>query len=172
MGLEIEVRWTLGHEGITENERADAKAKKVAGRESRMRELLLIPLRRKVPVGKSAAYQGYTKKVQKWSAKWFASSPRYHHMRQIDPSMLSSKFRKDTCDLTCRQMSLLIQLRSGHVPLNKHLHRIGKVDSPKSLACQVSNKTVHHFLVTCPKYAPQWRLLEGNLQQPGRSEPC
>jgi len=34
VGLEIKVRWTLGHEGITENERVDAEAKKTASGES------------------------------------------------------------------------------------------------------------------------------------------
>ena len=134
-----------------------------------MRELLPIPLRKKIPVGKSTAYQGYTKKVQKSLEEWFANSLRYHCMREIEWSMLSSKFRKDMHNLTHRQMSILVQLRSGHAPLNKHLHQLGKAESPRFLACQVSNETVHHFLVACPKYASQWRLLEGKLWRAARS---
>jgi len=167
--LELKVRWMPGNEGITGKERADVEAKKVASGETSAQELLPIPLRQKIPVGKSVAYQGYMKKIQKSSAEWFTNSLRYHHMREIDRSIPSSKLRKDTHDLTCRQMSLLVQLRLGHAPLNKHLHQIGKAKSPRCPVCRASDKTVHHFLVTCPKYVSQWRLLEGKLWRAARS---
>ncbi|KAG2749477.1 hypothetical protein P692DRAFT_201650334, partial [Suillus brevipes Sb2] len=59
----------------------------------------------------------------------------------------------------------LFQLRSGHVPLNKYLHRISKSKSP-SPRCQQCNEreeTVHHFLVSCPKYARQSATLRNEI---------
>ncbi|KAH7918413.1 hypothetical protein BV22DRAFT_985058, partial [Leucogyrophana mollusca] len=58
-----------------------------------------------------------------------------------------------------RHTSLLFQLRSNHVPLNKHLHKIGALDvepsSPTCRACGDREETVHHFILTCPAYARQ-----------------
>jgi len=83
--------------------------------------------------------------------------------------MPSPKFRKDTWHLSRRQAALLIQLRTGHVPLNKHLHRIGRVVSPKCPACPECDESVHHFLFICPRYAAQRRQLEAQLRRAARS---
>lgn len=45
-----------------------------------------------------------------------------------------------------------MSLCTGHAPLNKHLHRIGKIESPYCLHCWQTEETVHHFLLLCPFY--------------------
>jgi len=40
----------------------------------------------------------------------------------------------------------------GHAPLNKHLHRIGKAESPLCPHSQHAEETIHHFLISCPFY--------------------
>jgi hypothetical protein len=50
---------------------------------------------------------------------------------------------------TCAQTSLITQLRTGHIPLNGHLHRIKRATSPICPACLKADKTVHHFLFDC-----------------------
>lgn len=45
-----------------------------------------------------------------------------------------------------------MQLRTGHAPLNKHLHTIGKADTPICPACNEHRETVMHYLVDCPAY--------------------
>ncbi|KAG2036260.1 hypothetical protein BDR03DRAFT_866465, partial [Suillus americanus] len=47
----------------------------------------------------------------------------------------------------------LFQLRTGHVPLNKHLHRISKAPSPTCTACHQKNESVYHFILECPAHA-------------------
>ncbi|KAG1889092.1 uncharacterized protein F5891DRAFT_900102, partial [Suillus fuscotomentosus] len=59
--------------------------------------------------------------------------------------------------------SLLFQLCSGHAPLNKHLHCIAKVPSPKCQQCGEREETVHHFIITCPKYTTQCLALQLEL---------
>ena len=44
----------------------------------------------------------------------------------IDPSLPSDKYLKITNSLNRGQISILTQLRTGHAPINKRLHRIRK----------------------------------------------
>ncbi|KAJ7271397.1 hypothetical protein B0H12DRAFT_1003869, partial [Mycena haematopus] len=46
----------------------------------------------------------------------------------------------------------LLQLRTGHVPLAKHLHRIRKADSPICPLCRQADESVAHFLLHCPHH--------------------
>ncbi|KAF8154922.1 hypothetical protein B0H34DRAFT_642061, partial [Crassisporium funariophilum] len=53
----------------------------------------------------------------------------------------------------------LIQIRSGHIPLNEHLCRMGKTDSRKCPNCRErrngrrADETAQHFLFECNKFA-------------------
>ncbi|KAH9939718.1 uncharacterized protein BXZ73DRAFT_36246, partial [Epithele typhae] len=46
----------------------------------------------------------------------------------------------------------LIQLRSGHAPLNAHLFRIKRADSALCPACKFAPETVLHYLILCPRW--------------------
>jgi len=162
----LEIWWTPGHEGIKENERADEEAKRVARGNSSPDDQLPCTHRGKIKTSRSAVRQSYSKKLKNEAAKQFASSPRYLQLQEINPSTLSSKFRKDTEHLLCEQTTILIQLRMGHIPLSKYLHRIGKTNSPMCHTCSHQRETVHYYLMTCPAYMEQRRQLE---QQVGRA---
>ncbi|KAG1741579.1 hypothetical protein EDD22DRAFT_786698 [Suillus occidentalis] len=45
-----------------------------------------------------------------------------------------------------------MQSRTGHAPLNKHLHRIKSADSSICPACENSEETMRHIVITCPAY--------------------
>ena len=83
-------------------------------------------------------------------------------MDRIDNQMPSKTYRKLAERLPRRQASILIQLRTEHVPLQKYLHRIKKVDSPMCEQCGATPETVYHFLRECPAYEEQRRRLDGN----------
>ena len=51
-----------------------------------------------------------------------------------------------------RHASLLIQLQTGHIALNKHMYKIGKADTLTCQQCQEKDKSVHHYLFQCPAY--------------------
>ncbi|KAF8870222.1 hypothetical protein BD779DRAFT_1455804 [Infundibulicybe gibba] len=53
----------------------------------------------------------------------------------------------------------MIQLRTGHVPLNQHLHRIKKTDSPLCPNCEVYEETVKHLMLDCSSYDAARRRL-------------
>ncbi|KAG1810870.1 uncharacterized protein BJ212DRAFT_1250973, partial [Suillus subaureus] len=56
-----------------------------------------------------------------------------------------------------------IFLRTGHAPLNKHLHHIRKSDSPSCPHCPGVNETVHHYLLECLHFRHDCHTLIGAL---------
>src|SRR5882724_5273091 len=116
-----------------------------------------------VLVSRSVEHQTHLKRLGAKMASEFTRSPRCQGLRSIDPSMPLRNFRKATQDLPWGQASLLIQLRTGHILLQKYLHKIGKVNSPTCPACCIHNETVHHYLLTCPAYRAQRGELESTL---------
>ncbi|KAG1890078.1 hypothetical protein F4604DRAFT_1497981, partial [Suillus subluteus] len=73
----------------------------------------------------------------------------------------------------------LFKLRTGHAPLNKHLHLITKVPSPTCQQCHQREETVHHFLIACPVHARQHHALQnelgsraGRLKNPLNNQKC
>ncbi|KAG2072429.1 hypothetical protein BDR04DRAFT_1013692, partial [Suillus decipiens] len=47
----------------------------------------------------------------------------------------------------------LVQLRTGHIALNKYLKCIRKSPTARCPKCEVHDESVHHFLLVCPAYA-------------------
>jgi len=66
------------------------------------------------------------------------------------------------------QTLLFVQQRTRHIQLRKYLQRIGKAESPKCLACQANDETVHHFLLISPVYAAQMRRMEKHMWRAAR----
>jgi hypothetical protein len=151
------------------NERADKEAKRAAKGESSHEYDIPIECRGVMPVSKAAELQRHHKKVKQEARTIFAKSPRARHAHEIDPSMPSAAFSKLTGDMPRRHASILVQLRTGHVGLNKHLHKIGKAESPLCPACQKTDETVHHFLFRCPAYDRQRRKIERELKRGAKS---
>ena len=87
-----------------------------------------------------------------WRTLW-AGSPWQWKMAKIDTKLPSPAFLQASDNLTRAQTSILVQLRTGHAPLNAFLHQIGKVDSPCCPVCLGADETVHHFLFDCPTHA-------------------
>jgi len=67
--------------------------------------------------------------------------------------------RKMTTTLSRRQKCILIQLRTGHIPLQAYLHRIGKAGTPICQQCHEEEETVSHYVCRCRAYREQRREL-------------
>jgi hypothetical protein len=70
-------------------------------------------------------------------------------MKKMDPKTPSTKYIDLVMPLPRKLASVLSQLRMGHTPLAKHLHHIGKADSPTCPACQQDDETVQHLMLHC-----------------------
>ena len=71
-----------------------------------------------------------------------------------------NKFRKISSVLSRAQTSLLIQLRTGHIPLNSYLHRIKKSDTRRCTNCWDAGRgsiieKVIHYLFECQAHAAE-----------------
>ena len=89
----------------------------------------------------------------------WAASPRHPKLKQIDPTLSLASFRKTVKDMPKHQSATLVQLRTGHIALGKHLHRIGKADTPVCPCCRREDETVLYFLLRCPAHAIARRAL-------------
>ncbi|KAF9542354.1 hypothetical protein CPC08DRAFT_620124, partial [Agrocybe pediades] len=59
-----------------------------------------------------------------------------------------------------RQSSLLVQLRTGHFPLNDYLHKRKLAPSPICRACnEQQRETIDHLIKECPAYQEHRRQL-------------
>jgi len=163
---DVTVRWIAGHKDVEGNEVADREAKLAAkgALYSSPKKKLPMSLRKPLPRSISALKQAHNARLKKlWKEEW-TRSPRFPHMSSIDPSLPSKAFMKLIGNLQKRQAGLYTQLRTGHVPLNKHLHRFKRSDSPNCLQCgDTTPETVHHLLFTCPRYDRERFILERDV---------
>jgi ribonuclease HI len=149
----IVVRWAPGHVGIAGNERADEEARRAAqGKDSSDQRDIPLSLRGQLPWSCSAMRQYLNaRRKGKVEEQWRASS-RYASTMQYDDHLLKGTYL-DLADNLPRSLAvLLLQLRTGHVPLAKHLHRIRRADSPICPCCRQADESVSHFLLHCPEH--------------------
>ena len=161
MRCEVEFTWTPGHKGITGNEKADTEAKRAATGESSPRAKLPTILRGKpLPISISVTRQSLKKQMKlRWKGEW-SLSPCYTRTAEIDSLIPSKEYIDIIEQLRRNQVSLLTQLRTGHVPLNQILFRIKRSDSPFCPHCGNGfHESIFHFPLTCPHYTEARRQL-------------
>ncbi|KAF5366709.1 hypothetical protein D9758_006447 [Tetrapyrgos nigripes] len=166
--------WISGHVGLHGNELADEEAKRAAQGETGGSCPLPSFLRGKtLPASVSALKQHFhTTLLHQWGED-FAQSPRLRRFTVIDGKGVRSQFLDVTAKLARRQTSVLVQLRTGHIPLNAHLHRITKSDTPNCPHCETQGhhlkETVQHFIQECPAYQKERYQLKKELGRDGDS---
>ena len=88
----LTLRWVAGHEGIEGNKEADREAKKAAEGASSDRKLLLMYLRKPLPMNPAAVERAHHDVLRRrWAEKW-RRSPRGRRAGQIEESTPSKKF--------------------------------------------------------------------------------
>src|SRR6266481_8815110 len=146
----LEIGWIKGHSRVEGNEKANQEAKKAAGGQaSRVRMLPRFLMEEPLSLSTSALRQAFNAGLlSRWRNVW-ATFPRYMRISRIDVTMLSKGFHKLMLDLDRTQTSILMQFRTGHVLLQKHLFHINKASLPNCLTCHQEEESVHHFLFEC-----------------------
>ena len=154
---DLDIHWISSHSNVLGNEKVDELAKDAANGRSDSRLRLPPFLRNTLPASASATKQEFHQSLKKrWTKIWEASE-RSQRPVLADDTFPFNKFRRSTYQLTRNQASTIIQIRSGHFPLNGYLHKIGKADTFLCQSCNEHNnvqcrETINHFLFECAAY--------------------
>lgn len=163
----VTLQWVPSHRGVPGNEAADHQAKLAAEGSSSRTRTLPASLRHPLPHSMSAIRQYITESIKADARAVWTGSPRFPATSSIDRSLPSRNYLQLIAALPKSAASVLTQLRTGHAPLNRHLHRIGSVDSPTCPSCHQAIESVFHYLIQCPAHAreraPLLRALPGPL---------
>ena len=112
-----------------------------------------------LPHSKSALRQTFHAKIKCMAVELWQRSHRYQCTNQIVPDLSCTSYFKSIACLPRKHTSIITQLITGHAPLNKHLHRIGKTDTPTCPSCHEHEETTLHFLLHCPAHQAIHRLM-------------
>jgi ribonuclease HI len=155
IGCRLTIRWISSHSKVKGNEEADRLAKDAADGRSSTRNDLPHILRNPLPNSASATKQSFNAKLkEEWAEIWNAS-PRRIRVAQFGEVFPFNALLKRLNMLTRKQSSTILQIRCGHFPLNKYLHKIKKKDSDKCQACDVDQEglsppeTINHYIFDC-----------------------
>lgn len=152
-GIQYTLRWVPGHRDHDGNKRADKEAKRAAQKDASPPDDLLRWLTRApLPASLSKVRQKLNADFAKQARTEWTLSPCAPHAARIDPDLPSKKYLQLITPLPRRHASILMQLWTKHAPLNFHLHRIAKVDSPTCPGCEQARETVAHFIMDCPAF--------------------
>lgn len=150
--VKLKIRWTPGHVGIEGNEEADEAAKAASAGTSSPRTALPKPFRKPLPTSKSAAKQQFNSKVKEAALEAWRIAPQAKKLKGIINDAGGKKYRKALAKADRRTGSLWMQLKTGHIGLNAHLHRIKISKTAACPGCKQYNETVDHLLRHCHTY--------------------
>lgn len=163
--LTVRLRWIPGHSNVKGNEAADEQAKLATLKDetpaatTHPKELPRILPWPKSAIAKTLRAQTKDRRQKEWKA-----SPRYRKLKTIDAATSPKPFQNLIKGFSKTHTSILVHLRTGHIGLNKHLHRIQKADTPKCKNCAGTyDETVVHFLLHCPAYASQRSKMKSQI---------
>jgi hypothetical protein len=106
--------------------------------------------------------------MERCREEWNEECKALHIFRRLhaaDPTMPSNNFLKIASKCTRPQASLLIQLRTGRIGLNRHLHQLSQADDPFCPHCPHVEETVRHLLLECPKYWKERLFVQRRLRR-------
>lgn len=168
----IRLRWIPGHQGVEGNEAVDVEAKKAAGGKSSPKKDLPKMLKKNLPVSKSAVKQKFKGELKKASLEKWEKYAEGKFIAKTAPDLPSKKHCEKLGELSRKGACIWTQLKTGHIGLNKHLHRIKVVQSPKCPSCKTYDESVEHYLLHCDAYRQERiemkRKIRGRTKDLGR----
>ncbi|KAG2007055.1 FMN adenylyltransferase [Coprinopsis cinerea AmutBmut pab1-1] len=98
----------------------------------------------------AAKAEAKAKARKEWGEEW-ERSKRRNRMKEIGELDELLKFGIRTKKLKRHEISAVVQIRTGHIPLNQYLHRIGKAETA-TCSCGRGAETPKHYVMECPNY--------------------
>ena len=154
-----------GHKGVEGNEAVDEEAKRAAEGPGGSSLLTMVPgdLLTEPPANIAARRQHYTETLrERWATIWHGSK-RHRRMQHTTGNLTPQQLRKLLLRRRRDEMSAIIQLRTGHAPLNKHLSRINKSPTDICQQCATATESTRHYLLDCRAYQTQRHAMRTKL---------
>ena len=167
-GNTLSIRRTPSHEGIEENEQADAMAGTTAeGKEEKasqgyLQEASLSHLTRKV-----------TEAISEATKAWIRDCVGRRHPYRPPPG---GKLRKVLARMRKEVASRFYQLLSGHAATAEHLMRVGQAPNSRCWWCGSGERqSQYHLFVKCRRWGPEirrlWKRVERDCEWGGSRVP-
>lgn len=129
--LDLRIDWVPSHKDFTLNENANEHAKRVTRGNPTRGNTLPKFLKKTLSYSISTICQNLKLKTKwRWTQCW-KMSPRYLKICTINKTTPSDIWLKLVANLAHTQASLMFQLCSSHIGLNKHLHHIKHANRPE-----------------------------------------
>ncbi|KAJ7274721.1 hypothetical protein C8J57DRAFT_1505481 [Mycena rebaudengoi] len=161
-GAQLHIGWVPGHVDFEPNERVDKEAKHVAQHVVPPHPRLPLLFHSCLPRSAAAAKAELrTHTTAQWTELW-VSSPCYEKFKKLDKSATIHSLHKPLLNLSRRNSSLIMQLRTRMVGLNSWLHKIRRTDSPLCPTCHRC-EDVPHFIFFCTRFSHHRFLLRNAL---------
>ncbi|QRW06107.1 Reverse transcriptase from transposon X-element protein [Ceratobasidium sp. AG-Ba] len=153
-GKETRLRWCPAHRGNVGNALADHEARVAAKGEQYPHEFVHEYLRHYKRQISASVAKGLLKEANReFAIKGWASTDAARKILDKYPSVQPETFLNNTADLPRSHSTLLFRLITGHIQLQRHLHKIQVVDSPICKGCEEAEESVAHFMLRCRRYA-------------------
>lgn len=149
--LTVMIRWGPGHKGVRGNKIVDKLAQETAKKS-------LSDTSRRPP--RITAFRAVIKEWVREKSTALTNDQR----KRLGHEHQALKHTKSLRPLSKASISATTQLRSGHPPLNHHLHKYQRRHKP-GCECDSGIETNEHFLSICPRYISQIQGLLTSLQK-------
>ncbi|XP_048000291.1 uncharacterized protein LOC125237341 [Leguminivora glycinivorella] len=137
----VTLQWIKGHSGSLRNDAADELARKGSDQKA-TGPIPMLPL----PFGQLRSWMRQKTRTQ--HAEQWANTSTCRHSREVVPHP-DARLTKRLLTLNRASLRIIVGNITGHCPLNKHLHVIGKTDSPLCRGCLSAEETVAHVILEC-----------------------
>ncbi|KAF5335307.1 hypothetical protein D9611_011657 [Ephemerocybe angulata] len=170
--IKFTLKWISAHSDVKRNEKVDEEAKKAARGTTTFALGLPPMLRPGLPRSISTLKEETRNEARKrWTELW-RESKRGEGFRETDAEFPFKSYQKQTSQLTRSQNSLLVQIRTGHIPLNGYLFIRKKAETNVCQKCRSGKKeTLEHFLYDCPAYRAQRTIMDREHGRDKRNMP-
>ncbi|PPQ73739.1 hypothetical protein CVT24_006959, partial [Panaeolus cyanescens] len=152
----VDIKWISAHSEVPRNEKIDYEAKQASLGLSSAKQLLPRLLRTDLPLSVSALRQDLKTEIKEKSDAAIRLSPRWERFAPLEEDYNFTNFRKVADSVDRFKASLLVKMRTGHIPLNSYLHKRKLHPSGICASCNDgARETLHHYVLECSSHATQ-----------------